>query len=233
MKIVGGILLINQGTIKLNNKLFEVVNISNLYVDKNYRGSISFEFIIQINKFLERFIVTDYTPSEKTIKILKKFKFLVADSFSYRLTIFKIFEFRNFLNQTEDAFLNYGNFNEKNFENVCNNVNTFKFVINNKILVIYYSKSFTLVDLVFCKLRLRKIRILSISDSNLLRKQYLKIIFKLMFKNFSPIIYFDCLNNKIIKKSLSIKSIKNHLIKVKGHWTNKIDPIGSEISINH
>ena len=233
LKIVGGILIINQNSFFLKDGLFEIVNISNLFVDKNYRGIISFKFLNHLNKSLEKYIITDYTPNDKTIKIWKKLKFSIADSFSYRLTIFKILEFRKFINQSDNVFLDYEKLNKTNYEDLLNKANTFKFVINDETLTLSYSKSYASIDFFFFKLRFRKLRILSINNSYLLRKYYLKIIFNLITKNFCPIIYFDCLNNNINKKNLSVKSIKNHLIKFEGGLINKIAPFGSEISINH
>ena len=123
--------------------------------------------------------------------------------------------------------------NQTNYENVLNKINTFKFFFNKETLILSYSKSYASIDLLFAKLRFRKLRILSINNSYLFRKNYLKIIFNLIIKNFCPIIYFDCLNNNTNKNNLSVKSRKEHLIKFKSGLTNKIEPFGSEISINH
>ena len=86
---------------------------------------------------------------------------------------------------------------------------------------------------IFFTFKIKKIRILSINNSVLFKKNYLQIIMHLMIKNLSPIIYIDCLNNNITKKYLSIKSIKKHLIKNKNVCSNEIHPQGSEISIIH
>ena len=123
LKIVGGILMINQGKFFLDNEFKEVVNLSNLFVDKDYRGIPSFRFLEHINKFLWNYIVTDFTPNEKTVKLFTKFKFSIADSFSYRLTIFKIIEFRNFILKNENVLIkkyNNNNFFKQNFYSLNN-----------------------------------------------------------------------------------------------------------------
>ena len=91
-KIVGGIMIIDQGVLRDNKSEFKVINISNLFVNKNKRN-ISFKFFIELNKLIEEYIVTDYTSSEKTIKILSYLNFKIANTFSYRLSVFKILEF--------------------------------------------------------------------------------------------------------------------------------------------
>ena len=68
---------------------------------------------------------------------------------------------------------------------------------------------------------------------NLFRNNYLRIIFNLMFRNFSPIIYIDCLDNHLDKKNLSKSSVKNHLIRAEVGSPKTITSLGSEISISH
>lgn len=231
-KIVGGIMVIDQGVLKANKSEIKVINISNLFINKSKRN-ISFKFLIEFNKFAEEYIVTDYTSSEKTIKILSNLNFKIANTFSYRLTFFKILEFRKFLFKFEKVFIEHNQSKGYLSNPVKNTMHYVKYFPNGEELVLVLSSSFTKTRFIFFKLKIKKIRILSINNSVLFKKNYLQIIMHLMIKNLSPIIYIDCLNSNITKKYLSIKSIKKHLIKNNNGCSNEIHPQGSEISIIH
>ena len=189
--------------------------------------------MIEFNKLVEDYIVTDYTSSEKTIKILSYLNFKIANTFSYRLTFFKILEFRKFLFNFEKVFIEYNQYQHYQSNPVKNNMHYIKYFPDGEELVLVLSRSFTKTRFIFFTFKIKKIRILSINNSVLFKKNYLQIIMHLMIKNLSPIIYIDCLNNNITKKYLSIKSIKKHLIKNKNGSSNEIPSQGSEISIIH
>ena len=231
-KIVGGIMVIDQGVLKSNKSELKVINISNLFINKSKRN-ISFKFLIEFNKLVEEYIVTDYTSSEKTIKILSYLNFKIANTFSYRLTFFNVLEFRKFLFNFEKVFIEYNQSQHYQSNPVKNKMKYIKYFSNGGKLVLVLSRSFIKTRFIFFTFKLKKIRILSVNNNFLFKKNYLQIIIYLMIKNLSPIIYIDCLNNNLTKKYLSIKSIKKHLIKNKNGSSNEIPPQGSEISIIH
>ena len=72
-KIVIGILFFYQGYNKIQKK--HIINLSSWYAEKSYRAIEALIFAKSFTKALDEYIITDYTPSYKTSKILKTMKY--------------------------------------------------------------------------------------------------------------------------------------------------------------
>ena len=231
--IVGGILIIFQGFLKFNNKNIKVFNISNLFVDKAYRGIITISMISELSKSFKNSILTDYTPSEITSKILSKFKFSKSQSFSYRLIPFDLIKFRKFILNNKKPILDEEYFDKLSFQPSLFDFKKVKIRINNKNIIIGLAENFLIIKFLFLRIKIKKLRVISINKTEIFKENFFKIIFHLMIFHLSPLIYFDCLNYESDKSFLNKNAIKLHLIKKLNNFPNTIPPYTSEISISY
>jgi len=74
-QIVGGLLTLLQGQIILNSKKTNVVNIFSWFIEEKFRGLGGLEMCIMLDKDFKNHTITNYTPSNEVINILKAFGF--------------------------------------------------------------------------------------------------------------------------------------------------------------
>ena len=85
-KILGGFLIFHQGNILYNKKFFKVINISSWYVLPKSRGGLPLLMIKNIIRCNNNSIITNFTPTVNTQKILIAFGFKKNNIYKWKHT---------------------------------------------------------------------------------------------------------------------------------------------------
>ncbi len=177
-KILGGFLIFHQGNISYNKKIFKIINISSWYVLPKSRGGLPLLMIKNIIGHNHNSIITNFTPTVNTQKILVAFGFkknniynlkinIVSLLIKYLLQIHKHKKLNILKNDLRRVRI------RKNY--FLNNLKQTDLKICKKDLSIIFAETYFEKDLKIFNLKLKGIRVLWTSNNELYSKHFFQI----------------------------------------------------------
>ena len=231
-KVLGALLIFDQGYINYGSNAIKKINISSWYISKSIRGYFS---LLMIKKLIFEFkdsLITNISANEKAYKIFKMFgfqdsiiynrKFLLT-SILFRVNPYKFFKIIFNKNKFLIRKCDYN----KSILKGNSLIKIFNF--NNQILEVIYSNTILEKRYGLLSIKIRGTRILWTSNDNLFKKFYEKILFYYFFQNFSLFFTVHCRLDISISSSHSITR-QIYFYNQKNVFSSQNLALGSELS---
>lgn len=177
-KIVGGFLIFHQGNIIYKKKFFKILNISSWYVLPKSRGGLPLLMIKNIIRNNYNSIITNFTPTLNTQKILIALGFKKNNIYNLKINILSILikYLLEIQNHKKISIIKNDLRRIKIRKNYfLNNLKQIDFKISQKALSIIFAETYFEKNLKIFNLKLKGIRVLWTSNNELYSKHFFQI----------------------------------------------------------
>ena len=231
-KLLGALLIFDQGYINYDSKVIKKINISSWYISKSTRGYFS---LLMIKKLIFEFkdsLITNISANEKAYKIFKMFGFQDSTILNRKFLLTSIllrvnpYNFLKIISNKNKFLIKKHDYN-KSLLKGNSLIKLFNF--NNQTLEVIYSNTLLEKKYGLLKIKIRGTRILWTSNDNLFKKFYEKILLYYFFQNFSLFFTVHCRLDISISSSNSITR-QIYFYNQKNVFNDQNLALGSELS---
>ena len=231
-KLLGALLIFDQGYINYDSKVIKKINISSWYISKSIRGYFS---LLMIKKLIFEFkdsLITNISANEKAYKIFKMFGFQDSTILNRKFLLTSIllrvnpYNFLKIISNKNKFLIKKHDYN-KSLLKGNSLIKLFNF--NNQTLEVIYSNTLLEKKYGLLKIKIRGTRILWTSNDNLFKKFYEKILLYYFFQNFSLFFTVHCRLDISISSSNSITR-QIYFYNQKNVFNDQNLALGSELS---
>ena len=231
-KLLGALLIFDQGYINYDSKVIKKINISSWYISKSTRGYFS---LLMIKKLIFEFkdsLITNISANEKAYKIFKMFGFQDSTILNRKFLLTSIllrvnpYNFLKIISNKNKFLIRKHDYN-KSLLKGNSLIKLFNF--NNQTLEVIYSNTLLEKKYGLLKIKIRGTRILWTSNDNLFKKFYEKILLYYFFQNFSLFFTVHCRLDIPISSSNSITR-QIYFYNQKNVFNDQNLALGSELS---
>ena len=231
-KVLGALLIFDQGYINYCSKEIKKINISSWYISKPIRGYFS---LLMVKKLIFEFkdsLITNISANEKAYKIFKMFGFQDSIIYNRKFLLTSIllrvnpFKFLKIIANKNKFLIRKYDYN-KTLLKGNSLIKIFNF--NNQILEVIYSNTILEKRYGLLSIKIRGTRILWTSNDNLFKKFYEKILLYYFFQNFSLFFTVHCRLDISISSSNSITR-QIYFYNQKNVFKDQNLALGSELS---
>ena len=231
-KLLGALLIFDQGYINYDSKVIKKINISSWYISKSTRGYFS---LLMIKKLIFEFkdsLITNISANEKAYKIFKMFGFQDSTILNRKFLLTSIllrvnpYNFLKIISNKNKFLIKKHDYN-KSLLKGNSLIKLFNF--NNQTLEVIYSNTLLEKKYGLLKIKIRGTRILWTSNDNLFKKFYEKILLYYFFQNFSLFFTVHCRLDIPISSSNSITR-QIYFYNQKNVFNDQNLALGSELS---
>ena len=231
-KLLGALLIFDQGYINYDSKVIKKINISSWYISKSTRGYFS---LLMIKKLIFEFkdsLITNISANEKAYKIFKMFGFQDSTILNRKFLLTSIllrvnpYNFLKIISNKNKFLIKKHDYN-KSLLKGNSLIKLFNF--NNQTLEVIYSNTLLEKKYGLLKIKIRGTRILWTSNDNLFKNFYKKILLYYFFQNFSLFFTVHCRLDIPISSSNSITR-QIYFYNQKNVFNDQNLALGSELS---
>ena len=231
-KVLGALLIFDQGYINYGSNAIKKINISSWYISKSIRGYFS---LLMIKKLIFEFkdsLITNISANEKAYKIFKMFGFQDSTILNRKFLLTSIllrvnpYNFLKIISNKNKFLIRKHDYN-KSLLKGNSLIKLFNF--NNQTLEVIYSNTLLEKKYGLLKIKIRGTRILWTSNDNLFKKFYEKILLYYFFQNFSLFFTVHCRLDIPISSSNSITR-QIYFYNQKNVFNDQNLALGSELS---